>query len=160
MKNTDRVHRKNGKKGPSSQAQMEPPTQESVAVILVNHQTEETVSPGIDLTGADFAAIKKDAAARGESLDAWLVRTFNKTLRSLHGALKESAADSDMLKNEKTVLGSNLDEALQRVAGCWSAARRRAEARKLRRWATQLCASAIQLDEVEKLAADDDPIHN
>ena len=88
MKNTVRAHRKIGKKRPSSQAKMAVPANESVAVLLISHKTESSISPGIDLTIAEFAAIKKDAALRGESLDAWLVRTFNETtaLRGLKPA--------------------------------------------------------------------------
>jgi hypothetical protein len=88
MKTTVRVHRNSGKKHPLSQAQMENPAKDSVAVPFISLETGESISPGIDLTGAEFEAIKKDAAQRGESLDAWLVRTFNETtaLRGLKPA--------------------------------------------------------------------------
>ena len=88
MKNTARVHQKGGKKHPLSQAQIANPAKDSVAVTFIGLETEESISPGIDLTGAEFEAIKKDAALRGESLDAWLVRTFNATtaLRDLKPA--------------------------------------------------------------------------
>jgi hypothetical protein len=51
----------------------------TVSVILFNHATDATVSPGIDLDAAEFAAIQKDAAARGETIDDWLQRTFEDT---------------------------------------------------------------------------------
>ena len=92
MRNKVRAHRNGGTKSPSLQTktirgagQKTGLEKNSVAVVLVDNHTEENISPVIDLTAAEFAAIQKDAAMRGETLDAWLCRTFETTsaLRNL-----------------------------------------------------------------------------
>ena len=57
----------------------------SIAVILFDNVEELSLTPGINLTSGEFQAIVKDACVRGETVDAWLQRTFEETpaLRSL-----------------------------------------------------------------------------
>jgi hypothetical protein len=82
--NQVRSHR-NGAR-PSSQAKTtrrvggkkSSPENNSVGLIFFDDEAG-SVSPGIELSAGEFAAIQKDAAARGESLDAWLVRTIEET---------------------------------------------------------------------------------
>ena len=108
MRNKVRFHHKGGTKSPSLQTkttrragQKAGPEKKSVAVVLFDYHTDETVSPGIDLTAAQFAAIQKDAAKRKESLDAWLMRTFDETpaLRSLKTATPSPLA-SEIKENK------------------------------------------------------------
>jgi hypothetical protein len=100
--NTVRVHRNGATKPASTQTKTSRravrkksgPANKSVALILVSEEDDSTISPGIDLTAAEFAAIQKDCATRGESLDAWLVRTFGETpaLRSLQSAGEQKSS--------------------------------------------------------------------
>lgn len=96
-KSTPRIHHNGGTKAQSPQLKIRRKRVEhpgarpggSIAVLLFDTAKDKTVSPGIDLTGPEFAAIQRDAAARGETLDVWLIRTFNETpaLRNARGEI-------------------------------------------------------------------------
>ena len=101
MKHTVQARPHGGTKAPSLQPKIRRrrvenppvPAASPAALFFFDNEKEELIGTGIDLTAAEFAAIQQDAAALGESLDAWLIRTLAElpVLSSLANAGRKAA---------------------------------------------------------------------
>jgi hypothetical protein len=111
MKTINRIHRNGASKRTGSQAKIQPAkpikataVQEPVGLMFFSDEDGSLDNGVVDLYPAEFVAIEQDAAARGENLAAWLIRTLDETpaLRALHSTAQRPAPPETIAAHAKT----------------------------------------------------------